>query len=199
MGMFIQVIQGRTKDQAGLAAQNDRWQADLAPGAKGYLGMTGGVADDGTVIFLARFDSEASAKANSERPEQSSWWNETVKHFDGDVSFRDCTDVDVEQIGDLDSAGFVQVMQGTSSDKARVRQVGPQLTANMAKLRPDVLGTVIAWDGDHFTQVVYFRSEAAAREGEKKMDQAPPELQEVLELAPVDSYTDLKDPWITSA
>ena len=197
--MFIQVIQGKTNDKAGLARQNDRWETDLAPGAKGYLGMTGGVADDGTVIFLARFDSEAAARANSERPEQGSWWSETAKYFEGDVTFRDCADVDVEQIGDLDTAGFVQVMQGKSSDKARVRQIGPQLTAKMAELRPDVLGTVIAWDDDQFTQVVYFRSEAEARDGEKKMDQAPPEVQEIMELAPVASYVDLKDPWIKSA
>ena len=197
--MFIQIIQGRTNDKAGLARQNDRWETDLAPGAKGYLGMTGGVADDGTVIFLARFESEGAAKANSERPEQGSWWDETVKLFAGDVTFRDCTDVDIEQIGDLDSAGFVQVMQGTSSDKAKVRELGPKLTAKMAQLRPDVLGTVIAWDGDQFTQVVYFRSEAEARAGEQKMDQAPAELQEIMELAPVTSYIDLEDPWIKSA
>ncbi len=197
--MFIQVIQGTTDDKDGLARQNDRWEADLAPGAKGYLGMTGGVADDGTAIVLARFESEAAAKANSDRPEQGAWWSETATLFKGDVVFRDCHDVDVEQIGDLDQAGFVQVMQGTSSDKATVRDLGSTLTAKMADIRPDVLGTVIAWDGDHFTQVVYFRSEAEAREGEKTMDQVPAELQQLMELAPVDSYIDLKDPWIKSA
>jgi hypothetical protein len=199
MGMFIQVIQGKTKDKAGLARRNDLWEAELAPGAKGYLGMTGGVADDGTVILLARFDSEASATANSNRAEQGSWWSETAKYFDGDVTFRNCADVDIEQIGDLDSAGFVQIMQGTSSDKARVRKLGPQLTSKMAELRPDVLGTVIAWDADQFTQVVYFRSEAEARQGEQKMGDAPRELQEVMELAPAASYVDLKEPWIKSA
>jgi hypothetical protein len=80
-----------------------------------------------------------------------------------------------------------------------VRTLGPQLTAKIADLRPDVLGTVIAWDGDQFAQVVYFRSEAEARDGEQKMDQAPPELQELMELAPATSYIDLKDPWIKSA
>jgi len=197
--MFIQVIDGKTSDKAGLARQNERWQTELAPGAEGYLGLTGGVADDGSVILLARFESEQAARANSARPEQGSWWNETAKYFDGDVTFRDCAEVDVEQIGDLDSAGFVQVMQGTSSDKARVRQLGPQLTAEIAELRPDVLGTVIAWDGDHFTQVVYFRSEAEARQGETKMDQAPAKLREVMELARADRYIDLRDPWIRSA
>src|SRR5690242_7576857 len=112
MGMFIQVIEGTTNDKAGLARQHDRWESELAPGAKGYLGMTGGVADDGTVVMLARFDSEAAAKANSERSEQSSWWADTAKFFDGEVTFRDCGDVDVEQMGDLDSAQFIQVMQG---------------------------------------------------------------------------------------
>ena len=197
--MFIQVIQGKTNDKAGLSRQNDKWQSDLAPGAKGYLGMTGGVADDGTVIMLARFESAAAAGANSERAEQGSWWKETAGCFDGDVTFRDCTEVDIEQIGDLDSAGFIQVMQGTATDKARVREIGPQLTPKMAELRPDVLGTVIAWDGDQFTQVVYFRNEAEARAGEQKMDQAPAELQQIMELAPVTSYVDIKDPWIKSA
>ena len=197
--MFIQVIEGKTNDKAGLSQQNDRWQSELAPGAKGFLGMTGGVADDSTVIMLARFDSEASARANSERPEQGSWWRDTAKYFDGEVTFRDCPDVDVEEIGDLDGATFIQVMQGTATDKARVREVGPTLTSKMAELRPDVLGMVIAWDGDHFTQVVYFRSEADARKGEAAMDQPPPELQEVMELAPVSGYTDIKDPWIKSA
>jgi hypothetical protein len=197
--MFVQVIEGTTNDKAGLTRQNDRWHADLAPGATGYLGMTGGVADDGRVIMLVRFDSEASARANSERPEQGSWWSETERCFDGAVAFRDCPDVDVEQIGDLDTATFVQVMQGTSSDKARVRELGPQVGPKMAELRPDVLGTVIAWEGDQFTQVVYFRNEAEAREGETKMAEAPPELQEIMALSPASSYIDVKDPWIKSA
>ena len=196
--MFIQVIQGRTNDASAVAAQNDRWQADLAPGAKGYLGMTGGVADDGTVIVLARFDSEASATANSERPEQGEWWNDMASLLDGEVTFHNCSDVDVEQMGDLDGARFVQVMQGTATNKARVRELGPQLASKMADLRPDVLGTVVAWDGDEFTQAVYFRSEADARKGETKMDQAPPELHEVMELAPPTSFIDLTDPWVKS-
>jgi hypothetical protein len=69
----------------------------------------------------------------------------------------------------------------------------------MADLRPDVLGTVIAWDGDQFIRAVYFRSEADAREGEKNMGDVPAELQEIMELAPVTSYIDLPDPWLKSA
>ena len=46
------------------------WRRDVKPGAKGYLGSTSGITPDGRSITLARFESEAAARANSERPEQ---------------------------------------------------------------------------------------------------------------------------------
>jgi hypothetical protein len=93
--MFVQLIQGKTSDKAGLGRQLDRWMSDLQPGAKGFLGTTGGVTDDGRVFVAARFESEDAARANSDRPEQGAWWSETEKHFDGPVSFVDSSDVDV--------------------------------------------------------------------------------------------------------
>jgi hypothetical protein len=198
--MYIQIIQGKTNDKAGLTRQNDRWEQELRPGAKGYLGMTGGVADDGAAIFLARFESEAAANANSQRPEQGTWWNETVKYFDGEPSFRNCPEVDVTEIGDLDSAGFVQVMQGTCADPARLRALDKKLMPELQRIRPDVLGSVRAWDGNDFTEVVYFANEAAARDGERKMNEAEPpaELDEYMALAGDMSFLDLKEPWVAS-
>jgi hypothetical protein len=198
--MFIQIIQGKTNDKAGLTRQNDRWEQELQPGAKGYLGMTGGVAEDGTAIFLARFESEAAANANSQRPEQGAWWNETAKYFDGEPAFRNCSEVDVTQIGDLDSAGFAQVMQGTCSDPARMRALDKKLMPELQRIRPDVLGSVRAWDGNDFTEVVYFTSEAAARDGERKMNESEPpaELEEYMALSGEMSFLDLKEPWVES-
>ena len=42
--MFIQVIQGKVADEAGLQRQMDRWNEELMPGAveRGYLGSTSG-------------------------------------------------------------------------------------------------------------------------------------------------------------
>src|SRR5687768_3293171 len=135
--MFIQVIQGRTNDAGGLRRQIERWQKDLAPGAQGYLGTTAGVTDEGTVLCLARFESAEAARANSDRAEQSAWWNETEKYFDGPVTFRDCPEVDVTLAGGSDDAGFVQVMQGRSKDRDRLRALEAEFLPKMQEMRPD--------------------------------------------------------------
>ena len=69
--MFVQVIQGKLKDADLLNRQLERWRKEVKPGAKGYLGSTGGATADGRSIAIVRFDSEAAARANSGRPEQS--------------------------------------------------------------------------------------------------------------------------------
>ncbi len=68
--MFVQVMQGKTSDKEGLHRQLDRWMSELRSGAKGFLGTTGGVTDDGKVFVVARFESEQAARVNSDRPEQ---------------------------------------------------------------------------------------------------------------------------------
>ena len=68
--MFIQVIQGRCTDADALHRQMDRWREELEPSATGWLGGTYGVTDDGEFVGVVRFDSRASAEANSMRPEQ---------------------------------------------------------------------------------------------------------------------------------
>ncbi len=69
--MFVQVIQGRAKDPAGLRKQFQAWDNELRPRATGFLGSTAGVSDDGEFIALARFESEEAARANSDSPEQA--------------------------------------------------------------------------------------------------------------------------------
>jgi hypothetical protein len=68
----------------------------------------------------------------------------------------------------------------------------------LQKERPDVLGGVLALHGDGgFTQVVYFPSEAAAREGERKAP--PPEMDEEFASAMREAtFFDLSRPWLYS-
>ena len=68
--------------------------------------------------------------------------------------------------------------------------------------RPDILGGTIAVDKDGwFTQTMAFRTEAEAREGEKKP--MPPEMME--QMADMDKamsdvrYHDLHHPWFATA
>ena len=178
--MFIQVIQGRTSDADGLRAAIDRWEKDLAPGAAGWLGSTGGVTADGRAIAVVRFESEEAARRNSERPEQDRWWRETEKLYDGGATFKESSDVVVDLQGDPDRAGFVQIMQGRTSDPARARQLMTQDPEMWATFRPDVIGSVEALhDGGAYTMVLYFTSEAEAREGERK--EVPLELRATMD------------------
>jgi hypothetical protein len=179
--MLAQVIEGRTSDAAAVRAAMDRWVAELQPGAVGWLGTTQGVTDDGRFIAVARFESAEAAARNSARPEQTRWWEETQRLFEGEVSFRDSEEVDVELIGDPDRAGFVQVMQGRVTDPVRAQELTAQLTtADMAAFRPDILGSVLVGGADgRWTQVIYFTSEAEAREGERK--EVPAEVQAVMD------------------
>ena len=202
--MFAQVIQGRTSDAEGLRAALDRWLEEVRPGSIGWLGSTAGVTDDGTFIAVARFESADAAARNAERPEQGQWWEETSRLFDGDVSFRDSEDVTVELQGDPDRAGFVQVMQGRVTDAARAKEVMAQIPGDvMAAHRPDLLGSVVIGHEDGaWTQVLYFTSEAEAREGERK--EPPPEMQNVMgEMGKLSvgetTFLDLREPLLQSA
>jgi len=200
--MFVQIIQGKTSNPEALRAAVDRWMQDLAPGATGWLGSTGGVTEDGRFIAVVRFESEEAARRNSERPEQDRWWAETEKLLDGGATFRDSNDVTVDLHGDPDRAGFVQIMQGRSTDPQRAKQLMGQDEDKWAALRPDMVGSVvIGHDGGAYTMVMYFTSEADAREGERK--EVPLELRATMEEMDKLSvgeteFLDLKQPAINA-
>jgi hypothetical protein len=198
--VFVQVIQGQVEDAGKVRAAMDRWAAELAPGAVGWLGSTAGVTEDGRFIALARFESEEAARANSDRPEQDRWWAETSRLFRGEASFRDSSDVTLDLVGDPDQAGFVQVMQGRGTDPDRARELMAQDSSAWADFRPDIIGSVaVGHEGGAYTMAIYFTSEAEAREGERK--EPPPELKAQMdEMAALSvgepEFFDLKQPWL---
>jgi hypothetical protein len=200
--VFIQVIQGQVADAGQTRAAFDRWSQELAPGVEGWLGTTAGVTDDGRFIALARFESEEAARRNSDRPEQDQWWSETAKLFTGEPTFRDSVRVDVDVSGDPDTAGFVQVIQGRSSDPERARELMGQDAEEWAAFRPDIIGSVGAEHADGlYTMALYFTSEEAAREGERK--EPPPQLKAQMEEMDALSvgepeFFDVREPWLYS-
>jgi hypothetical protein len=200
--MFVQVMEGRVSDVDGLRAQVERWRADLAPGAKGYLGTTAGPTADGNFIAVVRFESEEAAQANSGRPEQGEWWGETASKFDGDVTFTNCPEVDTFGAGGSDDAGFVQVIKGRA-DRAVLAPVAAETDEILRKTRPDVIGGIVAWPGDGtFIQTVYFTSEEEARANEKREPATDEEREAWERLAgrrQMDGFSDICDPWLFSA
>ena len=196
--MFVQVIKGKTNDPARLRSQNDRWRDEVRPGAAGFLGSTGGIADDGAVIFFARFADEAAARANSNRAEQGAWWEETMGCFDGEPTFRESSDTRVLFEGGSDNAGFVQVMEGSVADRAKADAFEtPEMIDQLRAARPDLIGGIRVWfEGGAFAELAYFSSEEAARQGESSADFEGPQ-QEYMDLYKDMTFTDIRDPILT--
>lgn len=193
--MFVQVIEAKTSDPAGVMEQGERWQRDLRPGATGYLGVTAGVTDDGRSVVIARFEDEAAARANAARPEQTAWFEEMTKLFDGEPTFAESSDVTEWMGGGSDDAGFVQVMKSTGVDRAKVEAMDAAFEP-FADQRPDLLGGLRIWTGaDSCIDVAYFTSEEEARAGEKA--EMPDELKDLMgqmESMGSTEYLDLRDP-----
>ena len=200
--MFIQIIEGRTERPEELHERLEIWQRDLMPDAIGYLGSTGGCTSSGDCILIARFENRAAAQKNSDRPEQGKWWAETERCFDGPVRFHDTDDVQLMTHGEMDSAHFVQVMEGHVSNRRRLDELERESDPILAELRPDLLGSVTAYFGDdEFAEVAYFTSEAEARraeQGEMPEDMAS-KFAEWEQLMKVEKYIDITDPWLVSA
>ena len=193
--MFVQIIKGTTKDAAGVRRQGERWNTDVRPGAIGFLGSTVGVSEGGTFFAIARFADAASARANSERPEQSAWWSETAKLFAAEPTFRETTDITTLLDGGSDSAGFVQVMEGTVENRAKAEAMETdEMLAQLRAARPDLIGSVRMWlGGGAFVEAAYFTSEEAAREGETSAE-FEGAAQDFAALFGEMTYTDLRDP-----
>ncbi|MEO5662180.1 MAG: hypothetical protein ABIR39_02760 [Nocardioides sp.] len=199
--MFVQVFQGPVSDAARAGELLDQWVREESPAAEGWLGSTGGVTEDGMLVAFARFESEEAAQRNSDRPEQGAWWSQLEALFTAEPEFRNSTEVDADTYGDPDEAGFVQVMQGRTSDPERSRELMASDPTDWQSFRPDILGTLLASHADgEWTMAIYFTSEAEAREGEQK--EPPPGLKAMMEE--MDSlnvgeqrFYDLKQPWMT--
>jgi len=195
--MFVQIIEGTASDAEGLVRQGERWQQELRPDAPGYLGVTSGVAPDGRAITLVRFESEAAARANSERPEQGAWWSETEKCYAGPVTFLESSDVVEFLGGGSDKAGFVQVMKVHDVNRAEVERLDAEFERVAPSARPDLIGGLRVWTGPgSYVEAAYFTSEAEARAAEKAGP--PPELEALMgefgELMSNTEFIDLPKP-----
>ena len=199
--MFVQVVQGRVKDAAGLQKAAQLWDQNLKPNAIGYLGSTGGITEDKEFFIAARFESEEAAQANSDRPEQGEWFNEMSQNLEGEATFTNFTNVDTYLDGGSDDAGFVQVMQGKTNNPQRAAELDKQFSEVAPKARPDLIGALnLTQDDGSFTAVNYFTTEEEARKAESQ--EPPPEFQEAMKewesITEEIRFIDLKEPWLFS-
>ena len=100
--------------------------------------------------------------------------------------------------GGSDDAGFVQVMEGHTTDADRMRELMQRYTDEMHRLRPEIIGATIALHGDGaFVETVYFTSEAEARQRESMSP--PAEMAQAMQddMGSV-TFLDLHQPWLVS-
>jgi hypothetical protein len=157
--MFMQAIVARVADRPRLRAELDRWVADIEPGAAGFLGSTGGFAQDGTFVVVARFASEQSARLSGQRPEHRAWWSDLLRCFGGEPEIINCVDTLTWLGGGSDDARFVQVITGRAPDFDRVRGVLERHGDRLGEHRPEIIGGTAGVDADgRYVQTVYFSS-----------------------------------------
>lgn len=168
--MFIQVIESKTSDAAGVRRILQERRAEAMKDSIGFLGSTTAIATDGTVVTMARFESPEKAAQNSGRPEQTAFFEELQALMTVEPTFHESTECETFGSGGSNDAGFVQFMIGTATDKAKARQAERDLMPDLESMRPDVIGGITVWDGDWWCQAIYFTSEAEARAGEKKFE-----------------------------
>src|SRR5262245_37241157 len=115
--MLLQFIRGKVTDREAFERLTERWVKEMKPSAIGFLGATGGILPDGTLVEVARFASVSYAQTYSNSPEQGAWWNDYEKTI-ADVSFQDFTDGQEWRGGGSNDAGFVQIITGRVTDRA---------------------------------------------------------------------------------
>ena len=60
--MLAETIRGWVSDPKAMGAAFDTWMRDIAPGATGLLGSTGGLTEDNGLFILTLFESEEVAR-----------------------------------------------------------------------------------------------------------------------------------------
>jgi hypothetical protein len=92
----------------------------------------------------------------------------------------------------------VQVIQSKALDRERIDAINAEVGPAMTESRPEIIGAVSVWDGDHVCDIAYFTTEEAARAGEKKeLPEAHRKLfEEWQSLIEGATFLDIKDPWL---
>jgi hypothetical protein len=193
--VFVQVIVGRVGDDLAIRRLFRRWDAEVAPAAVGFIGVTAGACDDGTAVAFVRFADEASAVATARRSEHADWWQEMLQVFATPRSVHESSDISSLLAGSSDDAGFVQVIRAATPDRVRIDSLmTPARIAEVQESRPDLIGSDRVWLADgSFIELAYFTSESAARAAEQSDNFAEVEAPFFEAYGPM-TFADLRTP-----
>jgi hypothetical protein len=185
--VFIRILRGQVFDGGLTRADLARWQRELSAGAPGWRRLTAGVGDQGELVLALRYDSEAAAGRDRERPELAAWQASVRGSLVAPGQWLDCPVVHTMKDGDAAPAGFVRVVQGRLADPVRLAAMRAEVEHTLRRRAPHVLGVTVAEhaDGIGFTELTYLTSERESRAADRQM---PVEM--AVQLGTVRSYTE---------
>lgn len=195
--MFVRLVEATAVAKPFLRNAWDHLNVELAA-LPGWLGAAAGIARGHRFYAFHRFESRDAADHAFETERVSYWCEELERHL-ADPDTRESQDAQVLIHGGS-RAGFVQLIMGRTSDRAGMEAVNAGMQEVMRAHRPDVLGSLIFWEGDRFTEIVFFTSELEARAAESR--EFPGGLEglfgELLQLTDDLEFVDLTDPWLAA-
>jgi hypothetical protein len=185
--VFIRILRGQVDDGAAALAEVARWRRELGAGVLGWQRLTAGVGDGGELVLAVRYDSEAAARRDRDRPELAAWQASAERHLVGPARWHDCPVVHTMKAGDAGEAGFVRVVEGRLADPVRLAAMRAEVERTLRDRAPHVLGVIVAEhaDGTGFTELTYLTSEREARAADRQM---PVEM--AVQLGTVRSYVE---------
>jgi hypothetical protein len=185
--VFLRILRGQAYDAAATLADVDRWRRELGAGVLGWRRLTAGIGDGGELVLALRYDSEAEARRDQDRPEVVAWQASAERHLAGPPRWYDCPVVHTMKDGDAGEAGFVRVVQGRLADPVRLAAMRAEVERTLRDRAPHVLGVTVAEhaDGTGFTELTYCTSERETRAADRQM---PVEM--AVQLGTVRSYVE---------
>jgi hypothetical protein len=185
--VFIWILRGQVEDGAAALAEVARWPRELGAGVLGWQRLTAGVGEGGELVLAVRYDTEAAARRDRDRPELAAWHASAERHLVGPARWHDCPVVHTMKDGDAGEAGFVRVVEGRLADPVRLAAMRAEVERTLRDRAPHVLGVIVAEhaDGTGFTELTYLTSEREARAADRQM---PVEM--AVQLGTVRSYVE---------
>jgi hypothetical protein len=200
--VFIRILRGQVVDGPATLTEVNRWREELGAGVLGWRRLTAGIGEDGELVLALRYDAEAAARQDQDRPELAAWQAAAERHLAEPGRWYDCPVVHTMKDGDTGDAGFVRVVQGRLADPVRLAAMRAEVERTLRDHAPHVLGVTVAEhaDGTGFTELTYLTSERETRAADRQM---PVEM--AVQLGTVRSYVEglkeveLRQPLLWSA
>jgi hypothetical protein len=150
--VFIRILRGQAFDGAATLAEVNRWRQELGAGVLGWRRLTAGIGDGGELVLVLRYDTEAAARRDRDRPELAAWQAAADRHLAGPGGWYDCPVVHTMKDGDAGEAGFVRVVQGRLADPVRLAAMRAEVERTLRDRAPHVLGVTVAEHAERETR-----------------------------------------------